>query len=97
VFCGGETLPASCRNGSTRCSSPNCNNLYGPTEVSIDATTQAWRARERRTSSCPYGKPLANVQVYLLNEYQQPVAVGMEGELYVGGVGLARGYQARPI
>jgi len=95
VFCGGETLPSELQERFYTLLVAELHNLYGPTEVSIDATTQAC-APGSDDVVVPIGKPLANVQVYLLNEYQQPVAVGMEGELYVGGVGLARGYQARP-
>jgi amino acid adenylation domain-containing protein len=92
VFCGGEalTLRAQERFYQTL-GSARLHNLYGPTEVSIDAT--AWDCRPGGEHHLvPIGKPLSNVKVYLLNDSQQPVPKGLAGELHVGGVGLARGY-----
>ncbi|HYO52492.1 amino acid adenylation domain-containing protein, partial [Archangium sp.] len=67
-------------------------NAYGPTEVTICAT-QSSEVEPRRPT---IGRPLPNVQVYVLDEGMQPVPVGVPGELCVGGVGLARGYLGRP-
>ena len=67
-------------------------NAYGPTEVTICATITGPVDAERLT----IGRALPNVQVYVLDEHLQPVAVGVPGELYVGGAGLARGYLGRP-
>jgi len=67
-------------------------NAYGPTEVTVDATV-AECVPNRPVS---IGRPLANVQVYILDEQQQPVPIGVAGELYIGGVGLAKGYRHRP-
>ncbi|PPK71873.1 amino acid adenylation domain-containing protein/thioester reductase-like protein, partial [Methylobacter tundripaludum] len=69
-------------------------NLYGPTEASICAT--AWRCETITASAPPIGRPLANVQVYILDALHQPVPIGVAGELYIGGVGVARGYLNRP-
>ena len=69
-------------------------NLYGPTETTIDTTFHSVQARHN--DSVPVGAPIANTQVYVLDESMEPVPVGMAGELYIGGAGLARGYLNRP-
>ncbi|HEU4963515.1 MAG TPA: amino acid adenylation domain-containing protein [Bacilli bacterium] len=68
-------------------------NAYGPTEVTVCATMAELTATDQKVS---IGRPLANTEVYLLDEHLQPVALGVPGELHVGGVGLARGYVNRP-
>ncbi len=73
-------------------------NLYGTSEV-WDATwydPQESPGTERTNSTMPIGKPLDNVQTYILDAQQQPVPIGVTGELYVGGAGLATGYHNRP-
>ncbi|MFP2933900.1 non-ribosomal peptide synthetase, partial [Pyxidicoccus sp. 3LG] len=71
------------------------NNSYGPTEATIDAT--AWTVQGAVSGAVvPIGRPMANAQVYVLDERLHPVPTGVPGELYVGGVGLARGYLHRP-
>lgn len=66
-------------------------NNYGPTENTVVSTYA-----EVMKMPPPIGYPIANFQVYVLNEQMQKVPVGTEGELYIGGVGLARGYLNRP-
>jgi amino acid adenylation domain-containing protein len=71
------------------------HNLYGPTEAAVDVT--AWDCRQPRVGrSVPIGQPIANLRIHLLSRECQPVPVGAPGELHIGGVGLARGYLARP-
>src|SRR6185295_17645533 len=70
-------------------------NLYGPTEASIDASYYACERGSKREKVL-IGRPISNMQLYLLDEQQQPVPVGTAGELYIGGVGLARGYLRQP-
>ena len=67
-------------------------NAYGPTEASICATT--WLATAAETPLI--GRPIDNTQIYILDRHLQPVPVGVPGELYIGGVGVARGYLGRP-
>lgn len=74
-------------------------NTYGPTETTVIATLHEPASETHSQSGdaeIPIGRPLANVRVYILDERLQPVPVGMVGELYIGGVGLARGYLQRP-
>jgi amino acid adenylation domain-containing protein len=72
-------------------------NTYGPTETSICATAfEPKYTGEPIPENIPIGRPLANVQVYLLDSSLNPVPVGVDGELHVGGVGVARGYLNRP-
>ncbi|WP_146151814.1 non-ribosomal peptide synthetase [Ahniella affigens] len=68
-------------------------NVYGPTECTVDTTMAAIQ------SACPQpviGRPLNNVRLYVLDHDGNPCAVGMAGELYVAGAGVARGYRSRP-
>ena len=70
-------------------------NLYGSSEVSADVT--CWDSRgPEPLRSVPIGRPISNTRVYLLDDARQPVPIGVPGELYVGGDGLARGYRDRP-
>ncbi|HKV33665.1 MAG TPA: condensation domain-containing protein, partial [Pyrinomonadaceae bacterium] len=96
VFSGGEALPESLQERFyERVSGAELINLYGPTEASIDASYCPCE-RGRKRNKVLIGKPIDNMKLYLLDEQQQPVPVGTAGELYIGGIGLARGYWGRP-
>ncbi|WP_243147016.1 non-ribosomal peptide synthetase [Scytonema sp. UIC 10036] len=70
-------------------------NCYGPTEASIDVT--AWLSQPGvQNTNVPIGRPIPNVQTYILDANLQPVPVGHVGELHIGGIGLATGYLNRP-
>jgi amino acid adenylation domain-containing protein len=69
-------------------------NAYAPTEATIYATTMLCAEGERQ--SPPLGRPIQNMQVYLLDQNGQPAPAGVPGELYIGGAGIARGYLNRP-
>jgi len=73
---------------------PQLINTYGPTEATVVTTVYSLSNQSR--SRLPIGKPLPNVQVYVLNSHLQPVPIGITGELYIGGAGVARGYLNRP-
>ncbi|HEY7768546.1 amino acid adenylation domain-containing protein, partial [Longimicrobium sp.] len=68
-------------------------NAYGPTEVTVCATSAHCEANGRAPA---IGRPLENVRVYVLDAGGRPAPIGVAGELYVGGVGVARGYLGRP-
>jgi amino acid adenylation domain-containing protein len=68
-------------------------NAYGPTEVTVCATIAECR---KQRGAPPIGRPLGNKNLYVLDSHQQPVPLGVAGELCIGGVGLARGYLNRP-
>lgn len=71
-------------------------SLGGATEASMDSTVFPVGERDAAWTSIPYGRPLANQLAYVLDDHLQLVPVGVPGELYLGGVGLARGYLDRP-
>jgi amino acid adenylation domain-containing protein len=94
IICGGEQLPRELlQNLSARFSS-FMYNFYGPTEACIDATWWTYQETEKN-AVVPIGRPIANTQIYILDEQRQPVPIGVAGELYIGGVGVARGYLNR--
>ncbi|MBC8449436.1 MAG: amino acid adenylation domain-containing protein, partial [Chloroflexi bacterium] len=74
-------------------------NAYGPTEATITTTLFQTTCQVEAVSpltKVPIGRPIANARVYLLDAHSQPVPVGVPGEIYIGGPGVARGYLHRP-
>jgi amino acid adenylation domain-containing protein len=101
VICSGEALPVELQTRFfeylkfTGLNNVELHNLYGPTEAAIDVTS--WKCQPNNQENIvPIGRPIANTQIYILNQQLQPVPIGVAGELYIGGVGLARGYWNRP-
>ncbi|TQF02757.1 amino acid adenylation domain-containing protein [Kitasatospora acidiphila] len=94
VFCSGEALAAPLRDRFLELlDGVPLFNLYGPTEASVDVT--AARCAVGDGAVVPIGGPVANTRVYVLDGSLSPVPVGVEGELYLAGVQLARGYVGR--
>lgn len=95
---GGETLPWDLADRVRQQATCRVINHYGPTETTVGATTTAVTdsAEPRLARSAPIGRPLDNMETYILDERLQPVPVGVAGELYVGGLGVARGYWNQP-
>jgi amino acid adenylation domain-containing protein len=91
-LCGGEAWGAElAAELLERCC--RLYNVYGPTETTIWSTM----ARVIDAGTAPsIGRPLANTELYVLDRRLQPVPIGVPGELYIGGAGLARGYWKRP-
>jgi non-ribosomal peptide synthetase component F len=68
-------------------------NVYGPTECTVDASI----GKLTKFDPTPHiGRPIANTQIYILDQHLQPVPLGVTGEIYIGGAGVARGYLNRP-
>jgi amino acid adenylation domain-containing protein len=95
VICGGESLPIETVQRFYNRLHAELHHSYGPTETSIGSSEWICE-RDGKRQHIPIGRPLANNQIYLLNQYLQPVPVGTPGELYIGGDGLARGYWNQP-
>ncbi|MEQ4304750.1 amino acid adenylation domain-containing protein [Plantactinospora sp. B6F1] len=98
IICSGEELPVDLAL-RTLAALPDAelHNLYGPTEAAIDVTAYHCTAEKLAGAArVPIGAPIDNIRVYVLDERGEPLPVGVPGELYLAGVGLAHGYLNRP-
>ncbi|MFE9429326.1 amino acid adenylation domain-containing protein, partial [Kitasatospora sp. NPDC006697] len=94
VMAGGEALAADLRDSLLDLlPDVDLHNFYGPTEAAVDVTS--WHCTEP-SALTPIGRPVWNTRLYILDARLRPVPVGVQGELYVAGVQLARGYLDRP-
>ena len=75
---------------------PQLVNMYGITETTVHVTYRPLSMADVNSTASVIGRPLPDLQVYLLDQYLQPVPVGVPGEMYVGGAGVAKGYLNRP-
>ncbi|MEN5041461.1 amino acid adenylation domain-containing protein [Stenotrophomonas sp. TWI1149] len=94
VFTSGEALDAALRDRFHATAQAELHNLYGPTEAAVDVSF--WPASQDDTSApVPIGHPVWNTRLYVLDAVMQPLPPGVAGDLYLGGVQLARGYLGR--
>jgi natural product biosynthesis luciferase-like monooxygenase protein len=93
LLVGGEALPAPLARELRRLVGGRVLNMYGPTETTIWSTTYEVEAVR---DPVPIGRPIVNTECYVLDDALEPVPVGVPGELYIGGLGVARGYRHRP-
>ncbi len=92
LLLGGEELPPSLATQLQSHLTGELHNMYGPTETTV------WSATHRVAQfngSIPIGKPIANTQIYILDQRFEPVPAGVAGELFIGGNGVVRGYLER--
>lgn len=95
IVSGGEVLTVDVASQTMKFLRARLFNTYGPTETTVQSTF--WTCPQRlRNRSVPIGKPIANTRVYALDSNDEPVPIGVEGELYIAGAGVARGYLNRP-
>lgn len=100
VIVGGEKASASALRAWSEISRGKVRwiNTYGPSEASIIATSWEPGTGEKVSDGeLPIGRPIANTRIYLLDQNMRPVEPGATGEIYIGGVGVARGYVNRPL
>ena len=95
VICGGEALSTNLAK-KLKAISNDVWNFYGPTETTVWSTYYKIDIVDENYSVVGIGKPIANTQIYILNEKMQQMPVGEPGELYIGGAGVAVGYLNRP-
>ena len=90
VLCGGEPFPNDLAQKLTKLAD-SVWNMYGPTETTI------WSSCHKITEGKPVliGRPIANTQIYIVNDKNQPTPIGVAGELLIGGLGVTRGYLNR--
>ncbi len=93
VFASGEALPRDLVLRFQACLSAELHNLYGPTEAAIDVTW--YPCTQVPGEVIPIGRPVSNTQIYVLDERLREVPIGVAGEIYIGGVQVARGYVNR--
>ncbi|GGM89380.1 hypothetical protein GCM10011609_27800 [Lentzea pudingi] len=95
VICSGEALPAALADRFHEILPVPLHNLYGPTEAAVDVTSWDCEPGSDR-ASIPIGAPVWNTRTHVLDPLLRPVPIGVQGELYLSGVQVARGYVGKP-
>ncbi len=93
LMLGGEALPVQLAEQISEAMSGEIHNMYGPTETTIWSTTHSLGEIE---SIVPIGRPIANTNIYILDQHFQLVPIGVPGELFIGGAGVVQGYLNQP-
>jgi amino acid adenylation domain-containing protein len=94
ISSGGESCPWEVANRWAQ--GRKFVNAYGPTEITVASCWYSVNGKVRGATTVPIGRPTGNVKMYLVDEWMNLVPVGVPGEVYIGGVGVARGYNGRP-
>lgn len=94
LLIGGEALSSDLAGRLSESGVKRITNMYGPTETTIWSATHP--VSEGESGTVPLGRPISNTSLYVLDDQMQPVSLGMTGELWIGGAGVARGYHNRP-
>ncbi len=92
LLIGGEAFPETLLSTLRRSTKAKIYNMYGPTETTIWSTTKRLDDAEKIT----IGKPIGNTKIYILDKYLKPLPIGVIGEIFISGEGLARGYLNKP-
>jgi len=92
ILCGGESMPVDLASTLVERSN-ELWNMYGPTETTVWSTCSKVN---KHSESVSIGRPIANTKVYILDNLMQPVPIGVEGLLFIGGAGVSRGYLHQP-
>lgn len=95
IVAGEACPPAVAQQHLTRCPQTRLYNEYGPTEATVWSSAHRV-TREDQAGPISIGRPIANTQIYLLDQHLKPVPAGVCGEIYLSGAGVARGYLNRP-
>ncbi|NJL63584.1 MAG: amino acid adenylation domain-containing protein [Methylacidiphilales bacterium] len=103
VICSGEALSVTLQSRFFQLLDVELHNLYGPTEAAIDVTYYQCQPESNlnnkfnnnNLNTVPIGRPINNTQIFILDKQMQPVPIGIPGEIYIGGIGVARGYWGR--
>ncbi len=93
LMVGGEALPGTLASALCAATKGSLQNMYGPTETTIWSTTHM--VTDTAATTAPVGTPIANTQVFILDDKMAPQPVGLEGELWIGGDGVTQGYWQR--
>jgi natural product biosynthesis luciferase-like monooxygenase protein len=91
MMIGGEPVSPGLVADLSKATGASIENMYGPTETTIWSTTASLKPGQ----PVRIGTPIANTQIYILNEAMQPCPAGVPGEMFIGGAGVARGYHGR--